>query len=753
MSCVLIKILLENFFISSTNFKTNNTMKHILFFKIVLLMAFLNTGNMSFSQVSEIINLTNAGTLHSYNFQNAYETINDLEITGNINADDISFMNSDMTALINIDMSASQFADKIFPVRAFSQKNSLKSVKVPMGVDSIGNLAFFSCKSLVSVEFPEGVNSLGSTIFKGCESLITVKLPKSLTFIGDHAFEYCFLLSLDRLPSNLEVIESSAFSNCHSITLTELPESLISIGGGAFYFCKSITSLKIPKNIKSIAIHTFLYCKSLVSVELPEKLNSIGRGAFLYCNSLASIEFPDSLNFIGSQAFGYCSSLESIKFPENLNSITYEAFHDCTALKSLKLPKKLTSIERKVFTNCTSLKSIEFPDSLKSIGSEAFSHCSSLDSIKLPGNLTSISQDVFAYCSSLKSIEFPGNISFMGAGMFSNCSALESFVFPENLISVSSKAFIECTSLKFIEIPEKVRSIGKWAFQDCTSLSTVKIHNSEPDSIAVGRYAFSNIDVSKCDLIVPVISVSKYSSAPVWEDFNILGGYNINVSVNNENYGSATGNGLEVTATVKAIPNKGYKFINWTSNGDVISIENPFTFIPSNDTTITANFVEEKKHYLITTSVNNAEYGTATGGGTFLANDKATLTAIANTDYEFVNWVSNGKAVSTENPFIFTVTNDLAIEAHFKKITNVGIQNIPVNISDIIIYPNPAKDILFIKSYDPIEKIILYDTNGRIISEENNNIEYLNLSFLQQGIYLIKIYTTKKEFSRKIIKQ
>ena len=60
-----------------------------------------------------------------------------------------------------------------------------------------------------------------------------------------------------------------------------------------------------------------------------------------------------------------------------------------------------------------------------------------------------------------------------------------------------------------------------------------------------------------------------------------------------------------------------------------------------------------------------AENGTVEGAGTYKDNATATLTATANDGYVFKNWTKNGSVVSAENPYSFTVTEDVELVANF----------------------------------------------------------------------------------------
>ena len=62
-----------------------------------------------------------------------------------------------------------------------------------------------------------------------------------------------------------------------------------------------------------------------------------------------------------------------------------------------------------------------------------------------------------------------------------------------------------------------------------------------------------------------------------------------------------------------------------------------------------------------------AENGTVEGAGIYEQGAEATLKATPAEGYEFVNWTVDGTEVSTENPYKFTVTADVALVANFKK--------------------------------------------------------------------------------------
>ncbi len=80
----------------------------------------------------------------------------------------------------------------------------------------------------------------------------------------------------------------------------------------------------------------------------------------------------------------------------------------------------------------------------------------------------------------------------------------------------------------------------------------------------------------------------------------------------------------------------------------------------------------------------------------------------------------------------------------------VGIED--VKNSDINVYPNPASGIIYISTIDKITAVQLTDISNRIITVEyNNTCQCLNLENIATGIYLLKIYTKNKIYTKKII--
>ncbi|SDQ12156.1 conserved repeat domain-containing protein/Por secretion system C-terminal sorting domain-containing protein [Chryseobacterium soldanellicola] len=67
-------------------------------------------------------------------------------------------------------------------------------------------------------------------------------------------------------------------------------------------------------------------------------------------------------------------------------------------------------------------------------------------------------------------------------------------------------------------------------------------------------------------------------------------------------------------------------------------------------------------------------------------------------------------------------------------------------------YPNPAKDVLFIKSKEKVVKAEIYDASGRILNSTSVTDNSVNVSALTKGNYIIKLFTKDKSVTQKFIK-
>ena len=89
----------------------------------------------------------------------------------------------------------------------------------------------------------------------------------------------------------------------------------------------------------------------------------------------------------------------------------------------------------------------------------------------------------------------------------------------------------------------------------------------------------------------------------------------------------------------------------------------------------------EAQYAVISVSVNPANGGTVSGGGSFEKEQSCTVTAIPSADYVFKNWTENGSQVSSDANYTFTVTGNRDLVANFTYNGGAQIQYFTVNVS------------------------------------------------------------------------
>ena len=67
------------------------------------------------------------------------------------------------------------------------------------------------------------------------------------------------------------------------------------------------------------------------------------------------------------------------------------------------------------------------------------------------------------------------------------------------------------------------------------------------------------------------------------------------------------------------------------------------------------------------------------------------------------------------------------------------------------VYPNPAKDYIFIQSPNPVERVEIYNQSGICVLIKDNPAEQLNVSGLADGIYFVRIYTDGTPVTKKVV--
>ncbi|MGA0409535.1 MAG: leucine-rich repeat protein, partial [Limisphaerales bacterium] len=120
----------------------------------------------------------------------------------------------------------------------FSNCHLLEGIQLPDSLLQLGRRAFSNCASLKVVELPENLTMIGyewdSWVFERCVSLTHVRIPNGVDVIGEGMFYGCRDLAEIKIGKGTRIIGRNAFYGNASLKDIELPEGLVEIREQAF---------------------------------------------------------------------------------------------------------------------------------------------------------------------------------------------------------------------------------------------------------------------------------------------------------------------------------------------------------------------------------------------------------------------------------------------------------------------------------------------------------------------------------------
>ena len=155
--------------------------------------------------------------------------------------------------------------------------------KIGMG----GQWGIFADNTQITTCDLTGVTDWGATptlpdrAFKGCTNLQEVKLPEGVQVIGEYAFLRCAALTKVNLPQ-VTRIDECAFRECISLNMLAL-NNVTAIDQDAFYGCTGLETLEIPECTR-FGNYIVTGCKALT------RIKATATGDFVLISSGNSIE-------------------------------------------------------------------------------------------------------------------------------------------------------------------------------------------------------------------------------------------------------------------------------------------------------------------------------------------------------------------------------------------------------------------------------------------------------------------------------
>lgn len=146
-------------------------------------------------------------------------------------------------------------------------------------VTVIASSAFAKCHSLKRVVLGKNVRKISDYAFSECDSLESVKNSDQLTQIYSAAFAKCKKLKDFEFGANLEVLEDHAFSET-AIVKFILPPKITEIKRYTFERCPKLKTVIFHDRLRIIREEAFSCCASLEIVELPISVQKVSPSAF-----------------------------------------------------------------------------------------------------------------------------------------------------------------------------------------------------------------------------------------------------------------------------------------------------------------------------------------------------------------------------------------------------------------------------------------------------------------------------------------
>ncbi|AJR04897.1 T9SS type A sorting domain-containing protein [Siansivirga zeaxanthinifaciens] len=151
-------------------------------------------------------------------------------------------------------------------------------------------------------------------------------------------------------------------------------------------------------------------------------------------------------------------------------------------------------------------------------------------------------------------------------------------------------------------------------------------------------------------------------------------------------------------------------------------------------------------------NISNASFSDVQIGNLFTYNGAQTLTRY-HSGSPFVSGVADG-----DSNIVYTNTTlSGSLDARRFSISVIEVDktlNVSQNeFSKASVFPNPTSDVLNIKASEKINSLELYNINGvKVYSKENIENQFINISKLSSGVYILKLNTNNGSEFKRIIK-
>lgn len=668
--------------------------------------------------VSKTFNLT-AGTLSTALTSNELNTVTNLTLTGTIDARDFKTMRDLMPALLAIDLSDANI------VEYTGMEGTYDATNRTYRTNTIPRNGLINKIILKNILLPNSLTVIGYNAFRNCTSLNNISIPTSVNIIDISAFRGCISLSQVEIPSSVTDIKYAAFSESGLSQIT-FNEGLITIGEFAFSHCFSLSgNINIPASVTQIGNVAFLASNVYFNVN-PSNLNYSSDNGILYDkNKTILIYCPGS--FSGN-----------FNIPSTVNTIDVDAFYNCHQITNINLPASLTTIREWAFENCTGLTTITIPSGVTMIKGYAFYKCSGLTSIyanpTTPVDL-SASDSVFKH---INVVECKLYVPVGSKSIYQNAVQWKDF---QNIIEEDNTVDLTNGLIAFYPFNGNANDES-----GNSNDGTVYGASLTEDRFGIANRAF-HFNGSSDYITIDGIIDDLFNK----DSYSVTGWFKMNDK-------SHRGTIFSVNREKEIVNGQNISMITWADNltyyGDYMSEVQYYDTSFDNNIWYFFSFTFTKNQVSHLYVDNNLLHQT------FINNMDITMTSKASIGQEWDNGF-NGSAY-------FTMISDL----FFGKIDDIRVYNRILNSSErnmlyfenttgihnmkntqISIFPNPADNGFYLPTNVSVDNFSIYDIRGALVLRALNANNYVDVSKLQKGIYIVQLQAKEGIYQVKLIKK
>ncbi len=321
--------------------------------------------------------------------------------------------------------------------------------------------------------------------------------------------------------------------------------------------------------------------------------------------------------------------------------IGYKAFEDCT-MRSVTLPNSIAEIDDWAFNRCHNLSSIKFPAGITYIGFYAFGSCYSLQKAIFLGDKPSFGQYGAVFPGAHASFKM-----YYPVGRSSSWAAYEGYTTQPYCIriinlqdgSAAAKAMVDVVNGRVPEPKAPTRAgflfagwykdaacTRRWNFSEAVTVTNITLFARWVRPDATFTVTFNSQGGSRVDAKTVRYNSTVAKPANPTRTGYVFGGwykeaacvnawsfstritqnvtlfakwtanrYAISVVSNNTGYGTVTGGGsyaYGTSATVKATPKAGCRFVRWLEGSAAVSVSAQYPFTVTRARTLRAEFAK-----------------------------------------------------------------------------------------------------------------------------------------------------------------